>query len=163
MEDGVLSNGKVHSSLIYKSKYDVTTYRAKVAHLRYEEKVDLTKKIFVLEKSFRFQETIRSFKYKRLLLFPLLCYSDNEDVSYLWSCVFLVMSLLLKFLGLRIYFYIPSVLFVTLEVIVKAKRRKLMLHRHLFKVFIFQHGLNFFSNQSHEINLLCDRKHKHKF
>ena len=104
MEDGVLSNGKVRSSLTYKSKYHVATYRRKAPHLRYEEKVDLRKKFFVLEKSFRFPETIRSFKYERLLLFSLLCYSHNEDVSYLWSCVFLVMSLLLKFLGLRIYF-----------------------------------------------------------
>ena len=104
MEDGVLSNGKVHSSLIYKSKYDVATYRGKAPHLRYEEKVDLTKNIFVLEKSFCFPKKIRSFKNERLLLFPLLCYCHNEDVSYLWPCVFLVMSLLLKFLGLRIYY-----------------------------------------------------------
>ena len=39
------------------------------------------------EKNFRFRETIRSFKYEWLLLFPRLCYSPSEDASYCLSCV----------------------------------------------------------------------------
>ena len=61
-------------------------------------------------------------------------------------------------------------LFLTLEVIVKAERRELIPHMNLFKAFIFQHGVNlkqffffFFQIKGsiHEINLLCDRKYKH--
>ena len=56
-----------------------------------------------------------------------------------------VMIFLLKLLGLKIYFRslseIGKVLFLTLRLIVKAKRRKLILHMNLFKVYIFQHGL----------------------
>ena len=58
----------------------------------------------------------------------------------------LLMILLLKLLGLKIYFHSPSglgqMLFLTLELIVKTKRRKLIFHMNLFKAFIFQHGLN---------------------
>ena len=56
----------------------------------------------------------------------------------------LVMIFLLKLLGLQIYFHRPSglSLFLTLELIVKAKRRKLILHMNQFKAFIFQYGLN---------------------
>ena len=35
----------------------------------------------------RFPETIRSFKYGYLLLFPWLCYSPSEDASYCLPCV----------------------------------------------------------------------------
>ena len=98
------------------------------------------------EKSFRFPETIRSFKYEQLLLFPGLCYSHSKDASYCLSRILFGMIFVLKRLGLRIYFHIPSlldqVLCLTLELIMKAKRRKLILHMNLFKAFIFQHGLN---------------------
>ena len=59
---------------------------------------------------------------------------------------YLVMIFLLKLLGLKIYFHSPSgldqVLFLNLELIVKAKRRILTLYMNLFKDFIFQHYLN---------------------
>ena len=48
-EDGILSDGP-DSSCIYKSKYDVATYREKAPHLSYGEKVDLIKNVFVPEK-----------------------------------------------------------------------------------------------------------------
>ena len=56
LEDGVLLNGPVHSSYIYKSEYDVATQRKKAAHLSYGEKVDLIKNEFVPEKTFIFQK-----------------------------------------------------------------------------------------------------------
>ena len=68
--------------------------------------------------------------------------------KHLTACLVfcLVMIFLLKLLGLKIYFHSPSglgqVLLLTLEFIVKAKRRRLILRLNLFKVFIFQHGLN---------------------
>ena len=84
----------------------------------------------------------------------------------------LVIIFLLKLLGLKGNFYSPSglnqVLFLTLELIVKERRRQMILHGKLFKVFIFQHGLNLklyfcqITGSSHEINLLCDRKQKHE-
>ena len=82
----------------------------------------------------------------------------------------LVMIFLLKLLGLKIYFHSPSgvgqVLFLALELIVKAKRGKLILHMNLFKAFIFLHGLNlklFFLKPKAQVMklLLCDRKYKH--
>ena len=86
LEDGILSDGS-DSSCIYKSKYDVATYREKAPHLSYSEKVDLIKNVFVPEKNFCFPETTRSFKYEWLLLFPWLCCSPSEDASYCFSCV----------------------------------------------------------------------------
>ena len=84
----------------------------------------------------------------------------------------LAMISLLKLLGLKIYFHSPSelgqVLFLTLKLIVNAKRRKLILPMNLLKAFFFQYGLhlNLFFPQnkgsSHEINLLCGRKDKHE-
>ena len=59
----------------------------------------------------------------------------------------LVMISLIKLLGLKIYFHSSSelgqVLFLTLKLFVKAKRRKLILHMNLVKAFIFQHERNF--------------------
>ena len=85
-EDGILSNGP-YSPCIYKSKYDVATYREKAPHFSCDEKVDLIKNVFVPEKNFCFPETTRSFKYDWLLLFPWLCYSPSEYASYCLSCV----------------------------------------------------------------------------
>ena len=70
LEDGALSDGPVDSSCIYKSKYDIATYKEKAPHLSYGEKVNLIKNTFVPEKNFHFPETTRSFKYEWLLLFP---------------------------------------------------------------------------------------------
>ena len=50
LEDGVLSDEPVDSSFIYKSNYDVATYRKKAPHLSYGEKVDLIKNGFFYEK-----------------------------------------------------------------------------------------------------------------
>ena len=47
LDDGVLSDGPVDSSCIYKSIHDVATYREKAPHLSYGEKVDLIKNVFV--------------------------------------------------------------------------------------------------------------------
>ena len=88
LEDEILSDGP-NSSYIYKSKYDVVTYREKVPHLSYREKVELIINVFVAEKNFCFPETTRSFKYEWLLLCPWLCYSPSEDASYCFSCVLL--------------------------------------------------------------------------
>ena len=79
LEDGVLSDEPVDSSCIYKSNYDVATYRKKAPHLSYGEKVDLIKNGFFYEKNFRFPETTNSFKYEWILLFPWLCHSASED------------------------------------------------------------------------------------
>ena len=75
----------------------------------------------------------------------------------------LVMIFLLKLLGLKINFHSPSghgqVLFLTSELIVKVKRRKLILHMNLFKAFIFQHGLNlklfFLKSEAQVMKLIC--------
>ena len=61
LKDGILPDGP-DSSCIYKSKYDVATYREKAPHFSYGEKVDLMKNVFVPEKNFCFPETNRSFK-----------------------------------------------------------------------------------------------------
>ena len=75
----------------------------------------------------------------------------------------LVMISLLKLLGLKIYFHSPSevgqVLFLNLKLIVKAKRRKLILHMILLKAFIFEHGLNlklfFLKPKARVMKLIC--------
>ena len=56
LEDGIFSD-EPDSSCIYKSKYDVNTYREKAPHLSYGEKVDLIKSVFVPEKNLCFPET----------------------------------------------------------------------------------------------------------
>ena len=75
----------------------------------------------------------------------------------------LVTIFLLKFLGLKIYFHSPlgldQVMFLTSELIVKAKRRKFILHMNLFKAFIFQHGLDlklfFLKSKAQVMKLIC--------
>ena len=51
LKDGILFDGP-DSLCIYKSKYDVATYREKAPHLSYGEKVDLIKNVFVPETNF---------------------------------------------------------------------------------------------------------------
>ena len=87
-EDGALSNGPVHGSYIYKSKYDVATYTEKTPHISYGEKVDLIKNVFVPGRNFCFPEMIWSFKYEWLPLFPWLCYSPSKDASSCLPSVF---------------------------------------------------------------------------
>ena len=53
LKDGSLSD-EPDSSCIYKSRYDVATYREKAPHLSYCEKVDLIKNLLVPEKTFVF-------------------------------------------------------------------------------------------------------------
>ena len=109
---------RYHNSCIYKSKYDVATYREKAPQLSYDKKVDLIKKVFVPEKYFRFPETIRFFKYEWLLLFPWLCYSPSEDASCCLSCVLFGHDFPTKASRVK-NFHSPSglgqVLFLTLE------------------------------------------------
>ena len=85
--------------------------------------------------------------------------------SHLTVCLVfcLVMISLLKLLGFKIYFHSPSglgqVLFFTLELIVKTKRRKFILQTNLFNTFIFQSGLNlrlfFLKSKAQVMKLTC--------
>ena len=113
-------------------------------HLSYSKKVDLIKNVFVSEKNFCFPQTTRSFKYEWLLLLPWHCSSSRENAYYSLSCFLLGHDFPTKVS--QVYFYNPSgigqILFLTLELILKAKRRKLILHMNLFKAFIFHHVLN---------------------
>ena len=163
LEDGVLSDGP-ESSCIYKSKYDVATYREKAPHLSYSEKVDLIKNVFVPEKkTFAFQKQLDLLNMSGYCCFPGFVILPVR--IHLTACLVfcLVMISLLKFLGLKIYFHSPSelgqVLFLTLKLIVKAKRRKLILHMNLFKAFTFQHDLNLklfsLKSKAQDMKLIC--------
>ena len=96
-------------------------------------------------------------------MLPWLCYSPSEDASSACLVFSLVMISLLKLLGLKIYFHSPSELdqvrFLTLKLIVKAKRRKLILHLNLVEAFIFQHGLDlklfFLKSKAQAMKLIC--------
>ena len=162
LEDGILSDGS-DSSCIYKSKYDVATYRQKAQHLSYSEKVDLLKNVFVTEKTFAFQKQLDLLNMSGYCCFPGFVILPVR--MHLTACLVfcLVMISLLKLLGLKIYFHSPSelgqVLFLTLKLIVKAKRRKLILPMNLLKAFIFQHGLNlklfFLKSKAQAMKLIC--------
>ena len=99
-----------------------------------------------LKKTFTFQ------KRQDLLNMSGYCWFPGFVIlpvrMHLTACIgfYLVMIFLLKLFGLNIYFHsysgLGQVLFFTLELIVKIKRRKLILHVNLSKVFVFQHGLN---------------------
>ena len=71
LEDGIFSKGPEISG-IYKSRYDVATYKENAPHLSCGKKLDLIKNVFVPEKNFCFPQTTSSFKYEWLLLFPWL-------------------------------------------------------------------------------------------
>ena len=98
-----------------------------------------------LKKIFTFQ------KQPDLLNISGYCCFPGFVILLVWmhliACIVfcLVMIFLLRLLRLKIYFHSPSgidqVLFLTLNLNVKAKRRKLILYMNLFKAFSFQHGL----------------------
>ena len=136
---------KVNMMLLYKAP-----------HLSYGEKEDLIENVFVPQKNFCFPETTRSFKYKWLLLLPWLSYSPSEDASYCLSCVLFGHDFPIKASWVKNLFPQPS---GALELIVKAKIRKLILHMNLFKAFIFQHWLNlklfFLKSKAQVLKLMC--------
>ena len=115
-----------------------------------------------LEKTFVFSETTKLFKYQWILFFPWLCYSPSEDASYCLSCFlfghdFPAKASRVKNLSSQSVRAWRSA--VSLNLIVKAKTRKLILHMNLFKAFIFQHGLNlklfFLKSKAQIIKLIC--------
>ena len=171
LEDGILSDGP-ESSCIYKSKYDVATYREKAPHLSYSEKVDLIKNVFVPEKNFCFPETTRSFKYEWLLLFPWLCYSPSEDASYCLSCVLFGHDFPTKASRVKNLFSQPFRAWPSAVSYFKAhcegKKKKIDPSHESVQSLHFSTWPNLeaiFSHikgSSHEINLLCDRKYKHE-
>ena len=90
----------------------------------------------------------------------------NLACVYSWFGHCFVMISLLKLLGLKPYFHSPSgfvqVLFLTLELIVKAKKRIFILYLNLLKVFIFQDGLNlklsFLKSKAQVMQSICYTK-----
>ena len=94
LEDAALSGGPVHSSCIYKSKYDFAKYREKAPHLSYVERVDLIKNVFLPEKTFIFQKQKDLLNYCCFPGFVIL-----PVKMHLSSCIVLVMIFLLKLLG----------------------------------------------------------------
>ena len=80
----------LYSCLYYSSvpvpssfNYDIATYREKIPHSSYGEKIDLMKYVLVPEKkNNRFLEIVTSFKCEVLLLFFWLCYFPSEPASY---------------------------------------------------------------------------------
>ena len=137
-KDGTFSDGPADSSS------NIATYREKAPHLSFGKKVHLIKNVFVSEKKISFPETTRQFKYEWLLLFPSFVILPVR--MHLTASVLFGRDFPTKTSWLKVYFHSPSalgqVLFLTLQLIVKERRRKLILHMNLFKVFIFQHGLN---------------------
>ena len=142
---------------MYLQKY-VATYREKAPHLYKGEKVDFIKNEFVPEKMLLFPRNNKIF----------CCFSDFVILPvrmYLTACLVfsLLIIILLKLLVLKIYFHSTSghgqVLFLTLELIGKAKRRKLILDMNLYKAFMFQHALYlklfFLKSKAQVVTLIC--------
>ena len=115
------------------------------------------------KKTFAFQKQLDLLNMSGYCCFPGFVILPVR--MHLTACLVfcLVMISLLKLLGLKIYFHSPSelgqVLFLNLKLIVKAKRRKLILHMILLKAFIFQHGLNlklfFLKSKAQVMKLIC--------
>ena len=99
-----------------------------------------------LKKTFAFQEQQDLLNMSGYCCFPGFVILPVR--MHLTACLVfcLVMIFLLKLLGLKIYFHSPSglgqALFLTLELIVKAKRRKIDPSDKSFQSLYFQHGLN---------------------
>ena len=116
-------------------------HREKAPHLSYGQKVDSIKIGLCLKKVFAFEKPLDPLNMSDyccspgFVILPVRMYLTA-------SLVFcLVMIFLLKLLGLKIYFHSSSglgqVLFLTLELVVKTKRRALILHMILFKPSFF--------------------------
>ena len=116
-------------------------HREKAPHLSYGQKVDSIKIGLCLKKVFAFEKPLDPLNMSDyccspgFVILPVTMYLTA-------SLVFcLVMIFLLKLLGLKIYFHSSSglgqVLFLTLELVVKTKRRVLILHMNLFKPSFF--------------------------
>ena len=159
LKDGILSDGP-DSSYIYKSKYDVATYRGQAPILWWKSKFN-QKCVCAWKKTFAFQKQL-----DLLNVSGYCCFSGFVILpvrKHLTACLVLclVTISLQKLLVLKIYFHSPSgqVLFLTLELIVKAKRRKLILHMKLSKAFIFQYDLNlklfFLKSKTQVMKLMC--------
>ena len=171
LEDGILSDGP-DSSYIYKSKYDVATYRENAPHLSYSEKVDLIKNVFVPEKNFCFPETTRSFKYEWLLLFPWLCYSPSEDASYCLSCVLFGHDFPTKASRVKNLFSQPFRAWPSAVSYFKAhcegKKKKIDPSHESVQSLHFSTWpkleaiFSQIKGSSLDINLLCDRKYQHE-
>ena len=117
------------------------------------------------KKNFRFPETI-SFKYEWLLLFPWLCYSPSEDASYLSFVLFghdfPTKASQVSPSGLS------QVLFLTLECIVKAKKKIDPSHESVQNLHFstwpkLEAIFSQIKSSSHEINLLDDSKYDKRF
>ena len=119
-------SGGLDNSCIYKSKYDVATYREEAPLLSYGEKVDLTKNVFVPEKTLAFQKQLDLLNMCNYCCFPdfLILPVRMHLTSCLVFC--LVMIFLLKPLGYEISFHSTSglgqVFVLTLELIRKKKK-----------------------------------------
>ena len=107
-DDGILSDGPVDGSCIYKSKCDVAKYRDKAPHLSSGKKIDLIKCVLLPEKTFAFQKQQDLLNMSGLLLFPWLCYSLSEDASYCLSCVLFGHDFPIKASRVKICFHSPS-------------------------------------------------------
>ena len=120
-----MSNGTVHASCIYNSKYNVATYRKKAPNLSNRGKVDFIKNVFAPEKKFRFQKQCNLLNMSDCCYFPE--YVTLPVRMHLTACfVFcLLMIFLSKLLGLKIYFHslsgVDQVLFLTVQFIVNTK------------------------------------------
>ena len=116
-----------------------------------------------LKQTFDFQKQLDLLNMSGYCCFP--GFAILHMMMHLTACLVfcLVKISLLKLLGLKINFHSPSelgqVLFITLKLIVKAKRRKFIIHVNLLKAFIFQHGLNlklfFFKSKAQLMKLIC--------
>ena len=116
-----------------------------------------------LKKIVAFQKQQDLFNMKSYCCFPgfVILPVRMHLIACLVFC--LVMIFLLKLLGLKMYFHSSSglgqVLLLTLELLVKIKRGKLILHMSPLKAFIFQHGWNlklfFLKSKAQVMKLFC--------
>ena len=124
------------------------------------------------EKNFRFPETIRSFKYEWLLLFPWLCYSPSEDASYCLSCALFGHDFPTKAFRVKNLFSQPLRAWPSLVSYFRAhcecKKKKIDLSHESVQSLHFSTWSKLeaifsqIKGSSHEINLLYDRKYKHE-